>query len=161
EVDLFGTHALGSLAHLHVGLLLALALLYADRIYLRTTFVALTLGWLWRAMLRDYPPAIIVWSLLLYAAMYAWTEYCARCMGWPRPAARRQVTRQDVARFALFGLLLYPLGWGLLDYPLYLLVPTWNPVGALNDAVQTFFAKHFGISIMTLPLLLMLSEPTR
>ena len=161
EVDLFGSHALGSLAHLHVGLLLALALLFADRIYLRTTFAGLLLGWIVRAWGQHYDPAVMIVSVPLYALMYAWTVECARYMGRPRAAAERRIERDDIARFALIGLLLYPLGWALPDYFLNLLLHAGNPADALNDAVQTFFAKHFGVSIMTLPLLLLLGEPPR
>ncbi|HZP66776.1 MAG TPA: EAL domain-containing protein [Rudaea sp.] len=159
ELDLFGTHASGSLAHLHVGLLLALAMLFRDRIYLRVTFVSLYVGWLSRAWSQDYSASIMILSLPLYLAMYGWTVLCARRMGWPK--AERRVERDDVARFALIGLLAYPFGWAVPDYVLYLLFPTWDPIGALNDALQTFFAEHFGISILTLPLVLLVSERPR
>src|SRR2546422_246122 len=110
RIDLFGSHASGSLVHLHTGLLLALAMLYPDRIYLRTAFVCVFLGWLLHAWEEDYSPTILILTSLLYVVMYSWSAWCARRMGWPRPAEQR-VARNDVARYALIGLMLYPLGW--------------------------------------------------
>jgi EAL domain-containing protein (putative c-di-GMP-specific phosphodiesterase class I)/GGDEF domain-containing protein len=158
QIDLLGSHASGSIVHLHAGLLLALAMLYRDRIYLRTAFACAALGWLVRAMGADYSPAILVVTPMMYVAMYGWTVWCARRMGWPRPAAEQRVDRDDVARFAAIGLLLYPLGWAVLDYAITIRIPVWDSSGALNDAVQTLFAKHFGVSVMTMPLLFLLGE---
>ena len=161
QADLFGTHALGSLAHLHVGLLLALAMLFTDRIYLRAAFAAVLLTWVVRAYQDEYSFGVILLTIPNYVLLYAWTVWCARHMGWPRDAAQRQVGREDVARFALVGLLLYPSGWALMNFLVALTEPTWNLSGAINDTVQVFFAKHFGVSIVTLPLLLWCGERPR
>ena len=158
QIDLLGYNASGSLVHLHTGLLLALAMSYLDRIYLRTAFVFVFLGRLWHAWGQGYGLAILILTMVLYALMYAWTVWSAQRMGWPRPAAEQQIRRGDLARFALYGLLLYPLGWAVLDYAMTLRIPVWEPAFALNDAVQTLFAQHFGVSVVTLPLLLLLGE---
>ena len=158
QIDLLGTQAFGSIVHLHAGLLLALAMLYLDRIYLRVAFACVFLGWFARALGDSYSPGILLLTSPLYLAMYGWTVWCARWMGWPRPDTQQRVGRDDVARFAAIGLLLYPFGWAVLDYAITIRIPVWYSPGALNDAVQTLFAKHFGVSVLTLPLLFLLGE---
>ncbi|HTD29880.1 MAG TPA: hypothetical protein VK660_10880, partial [Xanthomonadaceae bacterium] len=158
QIDLLGSHELGSIVHLHAGLLLALAMLNRDRIYLRAAFACVFLGWFARAWADNYSPATLLLTSPLYVAMYGWTVCCARWMGWPRPAAQRRVARDDVARFAAIGLVLYPFGWAVLDYAITIRIPVWYSPGALNDALQTLFAKHFGVSVLTLPLLYLLGE---
>ena len=158
QIDLLGFHASGSLVHLHTGLLLALAMSFVDRIYLRTAFAFVLLGWLWHSWGQGSSAAILVLTPVLYAMMYAWTVWSARLMGWPRPAAEQQVRRSDLARYAQLGLLLYPSGWAVLDYAMTLRIPVWEPVAALSEGVQTLFAKHFGVSVVTLPLILLLGE---
>jgi len=156
QVDLFGIHAVASLAHLHAGLLLALAMMYEDRIYLRTAFVFTFFGWLWHARGEGYPEIILLLTPGLYVLIYGWTVWCASRMGWPRPLAEQQVGRGDIARFAFIGLLLYPIGWATTDYAMT--AATIDPNTALNDAIQTLFAKHFGVSVVTLPLLVLFTE---
>ncbi len=160
EIDLYGTHASASLAHLHAGLLLALAMAFRDRLYLRTAFVCVFIGWQFRAVMIGYSGLQLAIGLPFQLAMYFWTVWCARLIGWP-PAAPREVTRDDVAHFAIIGLLLYPFGWSAIDFATNWLDPTVTLSAALNDAAQVFFAKHFGVSIIALPLLLLINEKPR
>lgn len=159
QINLFGVHAQASLAHLHAGLLLALAMMYPERAYVRTAFVFTLAGWLWHAWGENYASAVLAVTPLLYLVMYAWTVWCARQMGWPRHPQEQRVAQGDVARFAAFGLILYPLGWGVGDY--LISGVALDPNAALNDAIQTLFAKHFGVSVVTLPLLVLFTERVR
>src|SRR5438309_2357128 len=160
EIDLYGVHASASLAHLHTGVLLALAMLFRDRLYLRIAFVCVYLGWVFRAVVMGYSGIQLAIGLPFQLVMYFWTIWCARLMGWP-PATPREVSRDDVAHFAIVGLLLYPFGWSAMDFATAWVDPAVNLSATLNDAAQVFFAKHFGVSIITLPLLLLMNEKAR
>jgi EAL domain-containing protein (putative c-di-GMP-specific phosphodiesterase class I)/GGDEF domain-containing protein len=160
EIELYGAHASASLAHLHAGLLLALAMAFRDRIYLRTAFVCVFIGWQFRAVMNDYSGIQLAMGLPFQLSMYFWTIWCARLIGWP-PATSREVSRNDIARFALVGLMLYPVGWSLLDLVINWFDPAMPLSASVNDAVQVFFAKHFGVSVVTLPLLLLINEQPR
>lgn len=160
QIDLYGTHASASLAHLHMGVLLALAMAFRDRIYLRSAFICVFMGWQFRAAMTGYHGIQLAMGLPFQLSMYFWTLWCARLIGWP-PATWRGISRDDVARFAIIGLLLYPCGWAAMDFITNLLDPAVRLPAALSDAAQVFFAKHFGVSIVTLPLLLLINEKPR
>lgn len=153
-----GETADASLAHLHVGLLLAIAMLARDRWLLPGTYALATLGWLVRALHSGYPAHQIGLGLLFAVGGWLWTLLCARWMGWPHPAEAPALRRADLLRFVAFGLLLYPLGHALMvllsNLPL-------SADSRLSAVIQTVFAKYFGVVVVTLPLVIAWTERKR
>jgi len=153
RIDFFGEQADASLIHLHTGLLLAVAMLVRDRRVVAGCFALTFAGWLLRQLyLFDdgQPTWMLAWGAMSYLIQFAWTLVCVRWMGWPRaPGARMQ--RGDLARFAAIGLLVYPLATALLGFSIALVS---TPIDALSAAFQMFFAKQFGIVVVTLPLVI-------
>src|SRR5437899_507856 len=121
EIDLYGVHASASLAHLHTGVLLALAMLFRDRLYLRIAFVCVYLGWVFRAVVMGYSGIQLAIGLPFQLVMYFWTIWCARLMGWP-PATPRGFSLVAAIldyRFALVAV----LTWCALRMNLRLVMP--------------------------------------
>lgn len=150
--------AAASLVHLHAGLLLAVALLDRDRrVLLGCSLVALA-GWFVRAWWLEYESGFFALGAVNAVAVYLWTLLCAHWMGWPRAAWDQRVRREDLPRMLLIGLFVYPAGmvlsWGVIN------VVESAPVQWLN-AVQILFAKHFGVAIITFPLVLAWTERHR
>jgi EAL domain-containing protein (putative c-di-GMP-specific phosphodiesterase class I) len=149
SAQLLGLTQDASLLHLHVGWLLAVAMLERDARVIAGAFAVVFLGWVARAWSVGYDMA--QWlpiGLAAYALTWGWTVACARFMGWPRPAPVRIQTR-DLARFALIGLLLFPLGTAVIAYFSALALP---PAERLATVLQILFARHFGVAVLTFPL---------
>lgn len=144
-----------SLLHLHTGMLLAIAMLNRDRWVLAGCFVITTLGWMVRAWLSSYEPVQFVIGPVLAVAVFGWTLACTHWMGWPKPAGEARVRRRDLIPFALVGLIVFPLGLTLLST-----LSRWeqSAPAVINGALQVWFAKHFGVAILTFPLVLAWGE---
>ena len=82
-----------------------------------------------------------------YLFTLGWSLACARWLGWPRPEGQR-VQRPDLIRFAAIGLLLYPLVLALVGFSIALVSTSG---AAVSTVFQMFFAKQFGVAVVTLP----------
>lgn len=156
RIDFMGRTADASLIHLHAGLLLAIALLDPDRRVAVGCFVLTALGWAARQWLLspgDWPP--LLWGAGAWIAVGLWTLACADWMQWPRDAVRRRIDRRGLGRLALFALLIYPAGLALLGGTIVIIE---QPVVALSSIFQMFFAKQFGVAVITLPLMVAWTE---
>jgi EAL domain-containing protein (putative c-di-GMP-specific phosphodiesterase class I)/GGDEF domain-containing protein len=159
RIDFFGSQANASLIHLQAGVLLAIAMLDRDRWVLVGTFFITFLGWTVRQSSDDGGPTLtLLWGLAVSALGWAWTVACARWAGWPRSTETRRVRQADLISFAGAGLLLYPAGWALLGASIVLLS---TPQVAVSDLFQTFFAKQFGVAVVTMPLVIVWCERGR
>ncbi|KRG69975.1 EAL domain-containing protein [Pseudoxanthomonas dokdonensis] len=145
-----------SLVHLHVGLLMALVILCRDRWIVAGAFFVVFLGWCVRQWLHEPDlPLLLGLGLPNLLFGWAWAIACAHWAGWPKPHRLLRIRRSDLGRLALFVLLLYPLGSALI---------AWASMAALRPAVAhevgvlVFFARYFGIAIVTLPLMVAWAE---
>jgi len=153
RIDFFGEIADASLIHLHTGLLLAIAMLVRDARVVAGCFALTLTGWTLRQfyLFDDGRPTwTLAWGAGSYLLQYAWTLLCARWMGWPR-APGTGVQRGDLVRFAAIGLLVYPTITALLGLSIALVN---TPAVAVSAAFQMFFAKQFGVAVVTLPLVI-------
>ncbi|WP_156383541.1 bifunctional diguanylate cyclase/phosphodiesterase [Pseudoxanthomonas sp. Root65] len=160
RIDFFGYVSDASLIHLHTGLLLAIAMLVRDARVVAACFLLAFIGWALRQIyLHD--DGRFTWTLAWgggsYLLYYGWTLMCVRWMGWPRRRESR-LQRADLLRFALIGLLLHPLVLALMAVSNMLLAP---PVQVLSSVFQMFFAKQFGVAVLTLPLVIGWQERVR
>ncbi len=64
----------------------------------------------------------------------------------------------DVLRVLFVGVLVFPLAWTIVGLTLGAIAHPQDVETTLNMALQTLFAKHFGASIVTLPVLLLVTE---
>jgi len=142
--------------HMHWAALLMAAMLLPDRLYLRVAFITVFLGWFIRYLLQTPAPdpLLIVAVILVYFAMYGCTVACARWMGWPRPADRREMHLRDLIPYALIAMLLYPLGWAVLHMLMNgLLAQHWD-AGLVDIGEHAFLVMMFGILTACLPAVL-------
>lgn len=155
--ELNGYRENASLIHLHIGLLLAVAMLERDAWVFVGGYTIMLLGWLYRAIEIPYPAISILLGTVVSMLSGAWIFFCARWMHWPREGGE-VVRRRDLVRFTQFGLLLLPAGLAFLGF-FYGLVLTLNE--ALGSMVQVLFAKFFGSLIVTMPLVMAWTERKR
>lgn len=150
RIDFFGQVSDASLIHLHAGLLLALAMLEHDRRVVAGCFLLTFAGWTVRQLYFDAwrPGPVLAWGTASYLFAFAWTLLCARLAGWPRAPGQR-VQRRDLIRFAAIGLLLYPLILALVGFSIAMISTS---SAAISTVFQMFFAKQFGVAVVTLPL---------
>ena len=155
-LDVSGFEETGaSLLHLQSGLLLAIAMLDRDRWVLFGSYAITTLGWGVRAWMLSYDGFAFLTAPLVMLGNFSWTVLCAYWMGWPRAPGHARVQRRDLARFALIGLLVFPAGITLL-----------GTIASLHSSVQqqtswamqVWFAKFFGVTVLTFPLVLAWGE---
>jgi len=149
---LFGVTADASLIHLHMGLLLAIAMLDRDRRVLAGVVALVFLGWVARAWVRSYDMA--TWlpiGAMSYFLTGLWALVCARWMGWPKPSGMMRVGKRDLARFASIGLLLFPLGTTAIALLTGLHL---SYTDRMVVAAQILFARYFGVLVLTLPLVM-------
>ena len=153
---LFGLTQQASLVHLHTGLILAVAMLERDRGVLGGVVFLIFCGWVVRAWAGgDDLLAQLPVGGLGYAFTYLWAVACARWMGWPRSTEQARVRKTDLAGFVGFGLLLFPLGIVAVSLPASLHLEAAERMSA---AVQVLFAKHFGVVVVTFPLVVAWTE---
>lgn len=147
-----GMSANASLLHLHYGLLLAIAMLDRDHWVVAGTYALVMAGWVLRATLQGYDMRLwLPIGLLVMPFTLAWILLCARWTGRPRPPGESSVSKPDLARFAFFGLLAFPLGSALIS-----LAVGWalgNPERWLGF-LQLLFARYFGVAVLALPLVM-------
>ena len=151
-VNLFDRTANASLAHLQTAFLQAVAMLSRDRRVPIGVGVVLYLGWAVRAWSSGYDLA--VWlpvGALSQALRLVWLLACVWMMGWPRPPARERVEKSDLARFGLVGLLLFPLGSTVTALMAGFSLSVADNMFA---AIQTLFARYFGVAVLTFPLVM-------
>lgn len=149
---LFGVTESASLLHLHTGLLLALVMLERDRVVQAGVFGVVFLGWVVRATVLDYD--MTVWLPMgagFYFLSWLWMMLCAAWMGWPQAQRRMRVGKRDLARFAGIGLVLCPLGLAAIALLVELFIGRSDQ---LADTAQVLFAKYFGITVLTFPLVM-------
>ncbi|HJS35261.1 MAG TPA: bifunctional diguanylate cyclase/phosphodiesterase [Pseudoxanthomonas sp.] len=150
RIDFFGEQADASLIHLHAGLLLAIAMLERDRRVVAGCFLLTFAGWTVRQLYFDQwqPGPVLAWGAASYLFTLGWSLVCAQWMRWPRAPGQR-VQRRDLIRFAAIGLLLYPLALSLAGFSIAAISTS---ALAISSAFQMFFAKQFGVAVVTLPL---------
>jgi EAL domain-containing protein (putative c-di-GMP-specific phosphodiesterase class I) len=157
ESRFFGVAAPASLVHLHTGLLLAVAMAFRDPLPLRLCLLASLAVWQFKvAHAGATSPMLVGYGVLAILATWALLRVAAWAMGWPRSGRRRQVRIEDIASFGLVGAVLLPVALAVLTVALDLMVAETALSGPelANPALQVFFAKHFGIVILSLPLLI-------
>ncbi|SEL67755.1 EAL domain, c-di-GMP-specific phosphodiesterase class I (or its enzymatically inactive variant) [Pseudoxanthomonas sp. GM95] len=142
---------MASLVHLQAGLLLAVAMLFRQTRVVAGVFGILFLGWIvdWLFFMGGRWQDIVV-GAVAYTLLFGWTLACARLMGWPREGAAVQLQLRDLPPFVGVGLLLYPVGIALIGW-----LASWQLFVAeerLPVTVEVFFAKLFGVLVVTLPL---------
>lgn len=141
-----------SLVHLHAGFLLAIAMLERDRVVVAGCFLVEAVGWLLRAWMLGYTPQTLVVGGLLVVVIFGWALLCARWMGWPRPPAQQKVSPGDVLRFGIVGLLVFPLGYVAINALRFGLAGGGTVDEIASSTIQVYFAKQFGVAVVTLPL---------
>jgi EAL domain-containing protein (putative c-di-GMP-specific phosphodiesterase class I)/GGDEF domain-containing protein len=147
EIDFSGLRAPASLIHLHAGLLFAIALLSRDRMLFAGVTAIACLGWMARQWSTDGGSMpMLAWGGIAWMLTWAWTLACVHLIGWP---AGGRLQRQGLLRFAVIGLLLFPAGLALVGASI---IVVSGPTVALSTAFQMFFAKHFGVAVVALPL---------
>lgn len=163
QARFFGIEFEGSLAHLHTAFLLAVAMLTRDPLPLRACVVANLLMWLLTVAGQDATLNDYLYGVLAMAATYVIVRATARLLRWPRHRERRRFELGDVPRIALIGTIAMPLAFVLLAAVLDSALPSsphQNLDSFANALVQVFFAKHFGVSILTMPLLVYVTHAT-
>lgn len=154
----FGIQVDASLVHLHFGYMLALAMLYRDRLPLRLGVLAKAGMWLALIWTTHAPPVTLLFGVYAALATYGLLRLAARQMGWPRAGVPFGVA--DVSGFVLYGLVLLPLALTatnlLLELALVRPLPDWR--GLANDQIQVLFAKLFGVLVLTLPMVVLVTH---
>ncbi len=149
-----------SLVHLHVGLLLAIALLDRDRWVLAGATAFAFVGWCARQLHFDGGASpVLAWGAVAWLINFGWMLLCARWIGWPRAPHRAQLLRSELPRLAFVLLLVYPLGRAVISATVWVIDLRLDAV--ISTVFQTFFAKQFGVAVLTLPLLLAWTESRR
>lgn len=160
QSQLSGLTIKGSLIHLHMALLFAVAMLARERRIFTLVMIITAAAWILPRFIRDGADdfLMLTWSVVIWALSWAWILWCAHLAGWPRASGDNHFTRRDLVPFAFYGLFLYPLGAALLSSSIVLLT---SPAQALNSAFQAFFAKQFGVTVLVLPLVVAWGERGR
>lgn len=152
----FGVSAEASLVHLHTGFLLALAVLYRDKLPLTMAMLATLAVWLVAVSVKGSAPVGYLmgasWSLLNYVVLY----FGGRWLRGARDQDDWQFGVADMPRFVLFGMVALPL---LLTSTKCLfnvwLGPPATPALIASETTQVLFAKFFGVLILALPMIVL------
>jgi len=150
----------GELIQLHVGGLLAIALLVHERgVFLSCALISATAQMAYAYRLGH--SALYIGIELIYLMLgYAWLGLCARAMGWQRIRMQKMLSAQDLYRFVLLGMVLVPLGQALVALIALQFVSTSFAMSQAQ-AIQLFFAHFFAIIVITLPVLVGWTERQR
>lgn len=151
----FGLEEAASLAHLHTGFLLAVAMLLRDPWALRAAIAGNLVVWLGKShVIGGLSPAVVAYGLSAMLATYGLLRVCARLSGWPRDPALGGFGLADLPRYVVWACVLLPLSFVVLAAGLDVLLfgRHWLDPGLRNVLAQTFLAKLFGILILSLPL---------
>lgn len=149
-------HALPSLVHLQWGLVLAIALISRQRLYLIAAFVAIFAGWLLRHHGDpDFSLAGTLPFLAGHVAIYFATIGCARLLGWPRAGVRRRLRIRDLLPYTLVALLLYPALHAAVYGLTQALAGRATPATIGIVMGNVVLARHFGVLVITLPVIML------
>ncbi|MEO8010012.1 MAG: EAL domain-containing protein, partial [Dokdonella sp.] len=156
--DYFGSAAgggIGSLAHLQAGFLLAVAMLDQSRRLIRVCVAASAATW----MVSIYRSGSdLAWlGIPLFLAEYFVVVGCARLAGFPREKLH-PLGSSEVLRALFVGLLVFPLAWATAGQISIATIYESGLMPTLNATLQTLIAKYFGVLVVTLPTVLMVSE---
>ncbi|GAB3747827.1 hypothetical protein GCM10028795_10930 [Lysobacter olei] len=164
RAEFFGHVASASLAHLHLGLMLAVAMLVRDPWALRACVAAATISWLARVASHSgltwlhwaWAPAFAVFT-------YALLRWVAARLGWPRAVPRGRLRVRDLWQFALLGGGVLALAPAAANLALYLgeSALAGTPHLDWNAFVQVTLAKFFGVAILTLPIVVVATDGAR
>ncbi|QSX78406.1 hypothetical protein [Agrilutibacter solisilvae] len=149
QASYFGVTTDASLAHFKLGMLLAVALLARDPWTLRVCVLAVAGVWFYRVGLDGQTWHHGLVNLLVSYGLLRWT---ARRLGWPRNVPGDVLSVGDVSRILFLGALVLPLAMTLANHAYRWL--TDLEYEDFNAALQVFFARFFGVSIMTLPIVI-------
>lgn len=155
----FGLEVAASLAHLHTGFLLAVAMVVRDPLPLRIGIAANLVVWLGKtAVAAELDGARGLYGILAMLATYGLLRLAARAAGWPRDQVREGgFSVYDLPRYGLIACVLLPAAFAMLVAMLEVLL-MGRALGdpALQSAMtQTLLAKLFGVLILTLPLVVL------
>lgn len=155
----FGLEVAASLAHLHTGFLLAVAMVVRDPLPLRIGVAANLAVWLGKtAVAGELDGARGLYGILAMLATYGLLRLAARAAGWPRDQVREGgFSVFDLPRYGLIACVLLPVAFAMLAAILEVLL-MGRELGdpALQSAMtQTLLAKLFGVLILTLPLVVL------
>lgn len=155
QAGFFGVSIHASLAHLHIGFMFAVAVLYRDRLPLMAVTLAALVVWLIAVGVGEQAPLIdlmgLGWAVVTYAAL----RFGAR---WLRgdEDLHWQFGVADMPRFVLFGMVALPLLLTLTNWLFGLwLDPHASAAARGSDAVQVLFAEFFGVLIISLPMIVL------
>jgi len=150
----------GELIQLHVGALLAIALLVHERgVFFTCALISATAQALYAYRLGHSALSISIEFIYLMLG-YGWLALCAQSMGWQRVTMQKTLSAHDLYRFVLLAMVLVPLGQALLA----LIALQFQPESLLISqakAIQLFFAHFFAIIVITLPVLVGWTERHR
>jgi len=160
RLQLGGQFHSGELIQLHVGWLLAVALLVHER----GVFLACALMISAAQMMYAYRlghSALYISIEWVYSMLgYGWLGMCAQAMGWQRITMQKMLSAQDLYRFVLLGMVLVPLGQALLAL-IGLQLQPGTSVNSQAQAIKLFFGHFFAIIVITLPVLVGWTERQR
>lgn len=155
QAGFFGVSIEASLAHLHIGFMFAVAVLYRDRLPLLAVVLAALVVWLIAVGVRQHAPSIdlmgLGWSVVMYAALRSGARWLR---SGKDPDWRFGVA--DMPRFVLFGMVALPLLLTLTNWVFSRwLDPHASMATMSSDAVQVLFAEFFGVLIVGLPMIVL------
>jgi len=150
----------GELIQLHIGWLLAVALLVRERQVFWSCALLSAMAQMVHAYQLNHPWLHIGIELVYSVLGYAWLGLCAGRMDWQRVSMQKMLSADDLYRFLLLGMLLVPLGQALLAF-MVLQFQSGALITHQAKAIQLFFGHFFGIIVLTLPLLVAWTERQR
>ncbi len=151
----FGVNSDASLAHLHIGFMFAVAVLYRDRLPLLAVTLAALVVWLVAVGVGHKSLLIDLMGAISIGVTYAVLRVGAH---WLRsgndPDWRFGVA--DMPRFVLFGMVALPLLLTLNNGLSGLWLGPHESIARMaSEATQVLFAKFFGVLIVGLPMIVL------
>lgn len=161
RAEFFGHVASASLAHLHLGLMLAVAMLVRDPWALRACVAAAAVSWLARvASQTELTLLHWAWAPAFALFTYALLRWVAARLGWPRSPPRARLRVRDLWQFALLGGGVLALALAAANLALYLgtSAVAGTPHLDWNAFTQVVLAKFFGVAVITLPIVVAVTD---